>query len=272
VIVNPPRRGLAPELRSALGRLAPTTMAYVSCSPRTLARDCADLRVRGLALQSVEPLDMIPWSDAVEALAWLEPAPAPAPRVLHENEVGLAVAKSAGESVTLLLERVQRLPGARDAVALDGWGEGVSGVCWFAKSRAAATELTEALRSSERELDVLVRGNLRKQGTITRPGAPRGTRYKKVRDVGRHSLAVALVNDGDELALLRDFSGIGRPVLGDAQHGDRRSNEHVEHRHGLDRAFVHCRTTELREAGGVTRVECALAPELGQVLTSLESD
>jgi hypothetical protein len=118
---------------------------------------------------------------------------------------------------------------------------------------------------------VLVRGNLRKQGTITRPGAL-GTRYKKERDVGRHSLASALVSDSDEVALLRDFASIGRQVLGDARHGDRRSNEHAEHRHGLDRAFVHCRATLLQSEGGVTRVACELAPDLLQVLASVESD
>jgi 23S rRNA (uracil1939-C5)-methyltransferase len=241
-------------------------MAYVSCNPRTLARDCAELGALGLALRSVEPLDMIPWSDAVEALAWLEPAAPPLPRVLHESATALAVAKSAGETMTALLTRVRRLPGASDAVPLESWGEGVSGVCCFAKSKQSVTEL------GEREVLVLVRGNLRKQGTITRADAPRGTRYKKTRDVGRHSLALAFVSDADEHALSRDFAGVGRPVLGDSRHGDRRSNEHVEHRHGLDRPFVHCRATLLREVGGgVTRVECALAADLEQVLESLDA-
>jgi 23S rRNA (uracil1939-C5)-methyltransferase len=265
VIVNPPRRGLAPELRRALGRLEPQLMAYVSCNPRTLARDCAELGALGLTLRSVEPLDMIPWSDAVEALAWLEPEPPPLPRLLHESATALAVAKSSAETMSALLTRVRRLPGARDAVPLEGWGEGVSGVCWFAKSKQSETEL------GEREVVVLVRGNLRKQGTITRADTPRGTRYKKTRDVGRHSLAVAFVSDADERALSRDFAGVGRPVLGDARYGDRRSNEHVEHRHGLDRPFVHCRASLLREAGGgVTRVESTLAADLEQVLESLD--
>jgi 23S rRNA (uracil1939-C5)-methyltransferase len=137
-------------------------------------------------------------------------------------------------------------------------------VCWFAKSKHDVVEL------GEREVLVLVRGNLRKQGTITRPAAPGGTRYKKTRDVGRHSLAVAFVSDPDERALSRDFASVGRPVLGDAQHGDRRSNEHVEHRHGLDRPFVHCRATLMREpSGAVTRVECPLGADLEQVLHSL---
>jgi 23S rRNA (uracil1939-C5)-methyltransferase len=281
-IVNPPRRGLPPALRAALARLRPETVAYVSCNPRTLARDCWQLALAGLRVKRVEPLDMIPWSDAVEALAWLEPAPAPAPRVLFENEAWLALEKHAGESIISadpaqpnLLERARAARGAA-LTPVDGWGRGVSGVCWFAKSSAAEPALRRALAKAERELVVLVRGNLRKQGTITRPspaGPTRGARYRKQRDIARHSLASALTFDDAEVGTLRDFASISHPVLGDAQHGDRKSNDHVEHRHGLDRAFVHCHTVSLcDESGSQHRVSCELSPDLEQVLGSLASD
>jgi 23S rRNA (uracil1939-C5)-methyltransferase len=274
-VVNPPRRGLTPALRAALARLQLQTLAYVSCNPRTLARDCAHFEVLGLRLRQVEPLDMIPWSDAVEALAWLEPAAPPAPHVLYESEAWLAVEKIANEALApSLLERVRKL--SPEAVAVESWGSGVSGVCWFAKTPAAAPALREALGSAERELTVLVRGNLRKQGTVTRRVAGQstpGTRYKKLRDVGHHSLARAFTRDADETGALRDFASIGRPVLGDAQLGDRRSNEHVEHRHGLDRPFVHCRATTLQAPdGSALSVTSELAPDLSQALESFESD
>lgn len=273
-IVNPPRRGLTAPLRAALAELRLGTLAYVSCNPRTLARDCAHLHVLGLRLQKVEPLDMIPWSDAVEALCWLEPDAPPVPPVLFENEAWLAVEKPPEEAVSALLERVRLLQ--PEAVSVESWGSTVSGVCWFAKTLASEPALRAALRDSERELVVLVRGNLRKQGTITRR-APKqqapGTRYKKLRDVAHHSLAQAFTRDAGETGVLRDFAGIGRPVLGDAHFGDRRSNEHVEHRHGLDRAFVHCRATSLRAPDGSSLlVECELAPDLSQALASFESD
>jgi 23S rRNA (uracil1939-C5)-methyltransferase len=282
VIVNPPRRGLSPALRAALARLRPEATAYVSCNPRTLARDCWQLALAGLRIKRAEPLDMIPWSDAVEALAWLEPAPAPAARVLFENEDWLALEKHAGESITSadpaepsLLGRARAAHGAT-LRPVDGWGRGVSGVCWFAKSSAAEPTLRRVLAQAERELVVLVRGNLRKQGTITRPtpaGSLRGARYKKQRDIARHSLASSLTFDDAELGTLRDFARISHPVLGDAQHGDRKSNDHVEHRHGLDRPFVHCQSVSLRdESGNQHRVNCQLSPDLEQVLLSLASD
>lgn len=273
-VVNPPRRGLTPALRAALAGLKLGTLAYVSCNPRTLARDCAHLHVLGLRLRRVEPLDMIPWSDAVEALCWLEPTGAPAPRVLFENEAWLAVEKPPEEAVSALLERVRLL--VPEATSAESWGSAVSGVCWFAKTPASEQALRTALRDSERELVVLVRGNLRKQGTIARRVSQQvapGTRYKKLRDVAHHSLAQAFTRDADEIGALRDFAGIGRPVLGDARFGDRRSNEHVEHRHGLDRAFVHCRSTSLRAPdGSALDVASELAPDLSQALGSLESD
>jgi hypothetical protein len=149
-------------------------------------------------------------------------------------------------------------------------------VCWFAKSKTSEPGLRRALHAAERELIVLVRGNLRKQGTVTRrsaEGPARGARYKKQRDLARHSLASALVADADEVGALRDFASISHPVLGDPKHGDRKSNDHVEHRHGLDRPFLHCRAAKVCDfAGTEQQVSCELTPDLLQVLTSLESD
>ncbi len=251
VVVNPPRRGVDPDVRRALAVAAPRALAYVSCNPRTLARDSWHLQLLGLALESVEPLDMIPWSDAVEALAWLGPRKAPEPRVLFENDEWLAFERA-------------------------GWQGEPSGVAWRAKTPAGAESLRQALASAESELTLLCRGNLRKQGTVTRRHegrAARGVRYKKLRSFGRHSLLSAVSDDADALGALRDLASIGHPVLGDARHGDARSNQHVAHRHGLDRAFVHCAAMRLRTPSGTElRVSCELAPDLAQVLASLDSD
>jgi hypothetical protein len=117
---------------------------------------------------------------------------------------------------------------------------------------------------------------LRKQGTVTRRNgahASRGARYKKLSAHDRHSLVSALVNDADETGALRDFASIGHPVLGDAQHGDARSNQHLSHRHGLDRPFVHVSAVRVRDAAGrELLVRSELAPDLAQVLQSLGSD
>jgi len=166
---------------------------------------------------------------------------------------------------------VRGLPGCGAAVVLEAPGATVSGVCWFAKSAAGAASTVD-----ERTLLVLARGNLRKQGTVTRReagGAAPGVRYHKQADVGRHSLVRALTNDGDELGTLRDFASIRHPVLGDVSHGDAASNDFLDHRHGLDRAFVHCTASRLRVDATTTREATSeLAPELSRVLASLASD
>lgn len=287
VIVNPPRRGLDPELRRAIARTAPRALAYVSCNPHTLARDAWHLQRLGLSLVAAEPLDMIPWSDAIEALAWFTPRPAPAPRVLREDDDFLAVEKAPHEAVgapggdaNSLTARVRRLPGCQDAIALDAWGDGVSGVCWFAKHAAAhapwqQASVEAALARSERTLLLLARGTLRKQGTITRRDAPtaterRGSPYKKQRDVGRHALVQVTTLDGAEAGTLRDFASISHPVLGDLRSGDAASNQFLEHRHGLDRPFVHCASSRLHVATGrELSAESELAPDLARVVSSL---
>ncbi len=274
-IVNPPRRGLSVTLRRALGSSSIGTLAYVSCNPRTLARDAWHLGQLGLSLTSVEPLDMIPWSDAVEVLAWFERrAPLP-PRVLFDQDGWLAVDKPPWQTVRGgLLELVRETLG-RDAVAVDDWGQ-ATGVCWFARGPSAAAQLSRALEEGERELSVLVRGNLRKQGTVMRRRdgqASPGARYRKVRDVGRHSLASVVIREALEHQVLLDFASIAHPVLGDAAHGDQRSNEHVEHRHGLDRAFIHCRKVSLRApSGALLEVTSELSPDLAEAESSLGSD
>jgi 23S rRNA (uracil1939-C5)-methyltransferase len=282
VIVNPPRRGLTPELRRAVGRIAPRAVAYVSCNPHTLARDAWHLQRLGLNLAHAEPLDMIPWSDAIEVLAWFTPEAAPAPQVLYEDDDFLAVEKAPHEAVDRaadlphLTTRVRLRPGCEGAQAIDDWGPSVSGVCWFTKHAAAARQLRNsgaAGARAERTLSLLVRGSLRKQGTVMRregESAARGSRYKKLADVGRHALLSAICDDADEAALLRDFVSIGHPVLGDAESGDLASNQFLEHRHGLDRAFLHCTHSRL-QVDGATWLEAKseLAPDLARVLNSL---
>jgi 23S rRNA (uracil1939-C5)-methyltransferase len=71
VVVDPPRAGLSPAVREALGRFAPR-LAYLSCDPATLARDLRDLGGRGLRLTQLEAIDLFPQTAHVEALAVLE--------------------------------------------------------------------------------------------------------------------------------------------------------------------------------------------------------
>lgn len=178
----------------------------------------------------------------------------------------LAIDKPPHVGVEALLERVRKRVGYEQASALSSWGEGVSGVCWIEKVKGASS------RASDHELWVVCRGNLRKQGTIARGAAP-GSRYRKQADVARHSLAAVLTKDNDERRMLRDFVGIRHPILGDVDSGDVASNEFLLHRHGLDRPFVHVRSSRLRAASGEElEASSELAPDLARVQESLSSD
>ncbi|HVT07628.1 MAG TPA: 23S rRNA (uracil(1939)-C(5))-methyltransferase RlmD [Polyangia bacterium] len=71
IVVNPPRRGCAPEVLDQLARLAPRAVGYLSCDPDTLARDLALLAGRGYRPDAVTPFDMLPHTPHVETLAVL---------------------------------------------------------------------------------------------------------------------------------------------------------------------------------------------------------
>ena len=72
VVLNPPRKGCPPELLAGVARLAPRTIAYLSCDPETLARDLALLATSGYRTRVVTPFDMLPHTPHVEALAIID--------------------------------------------------------------------------------------------------------------------------------------------------------------------------------------------------------
>jgi 23S rRNA (uracil1939-C5)-methyltransferase len=284
IVVNPPRRGLSPDVRRLLGSLAPRVLVYVSCEPVTFARDADDLSRQGLALATVAPFDMIPLSESVETLAAFAPRAAPPPRVVFANETLLAVAKSPHEPTTpqgehghSLLSRVRTLPGAANAVPVHRLDLGTSGVCLFASAPEHVPELARALASGTKEYVALVRGIARKKGRITRAlkegGAERESRTRYVRRsvVGGHSLVVVSPEEGRTHQVRRHLAGIGLPVLGDERYGDRSSNVHFEHAHGLDRSFLHLEAVTLVIAGEERTLRDELAPDLSAVLSSAGS-
>jgi 23S rRNA (uracil1939-C5)-methyltransferase len=68
VVLNPPRKGCSPEVLAAVARLRPKALAYLSCEPRTLARDLAVLVQAGAQVVNVTPFDMMPHTPHVETL------------------------------------------------------------------------------------------------------------------------------------------------------------------------------------------------------------
>lgn len=71
LLVDPPRKGCAPSLIEYIGRLMPKKIVYISCSPDTLARDCAELVERGYEMSEVQPFNMFFRTEHVESVVCL---------------------------------------------------------------------------------------------------------------------------------------------------------------------------------------------------------
>jgi 23S rRNA (uracil1939-C5)-methyltransferase len=282
VLVNPPRRGLAPEVRAALAALAPRLIAYVSCDPETLARDLAHLGLLGYRARGIAAFDMIPWSDAVECLVGLEPGPAPAPVVLFEDATSIVVNKAPFESTTprgeagsSLLERARRALGEPELSLVHPLDVGTSGACWFARRPQYVAPLALAVAQGEKTYLALARGITREKGTIRRPlldaGKPRPalTRYRRRAVVAGHSWLELRPEQCRKHQLRRHLASIGHAILGDARYGQAASNRYLCHRYGLDRPFLHCATLAVPLARGRVEIAAPLAGDLTAVLDAL---
>ncbi len=71
LLVDPPRAGLAPQVREAILAAPPPLLLYVSCAPDTLARDLCILAAHGYALHWLQLFDMFPRTAHFETLAVL---------------------------------------------------------------------------------------------------------------------------------------------------------------------------------------------------------
>ncbi len=68
-VVNPPRKGLGSEVIKELGRLRPELLVYVSCNPKSLAKDASLLEDHGYRADRWIPFDLFPNTSHVETLA-----------------------------------------------------------------------------------------------------------------------------------------------------------------------------------------------------------
>ena len=71
VVLNPSRAGVEEKVLQAVSQCPATKLAYLSCDPTTLCRDLEVLRRKGFTVRSVQPIDMMPQTRQVEALALL---------------------------------------------------------------------------------------------------------------------------------------------------------------------------------------------------------
>ena len=71
VFLDPPRAGCDERFLRSLLKCAPERVVYVSCDPRTLARDLKLLTAGGYRAEKIQPVDMFPWTEHVETVCCL---------------------------------------------------------------------------------------------------------------------------------------------------------------------------------------------------------
>lgn len=73
VFVDPPRKGLTPDLIASIAQMAPQRVVYVSCNPATLVRDLQQFMQKGYRVSApIQPVDQFPQTVHVESVTVLE--------------------------------------------------------------------------------------------------------------------------------------------------------------------------------------------------------
>ena len=71
ITVDPPRKGLSPDVIFAMAQMGPKRIVYVSCDPATLARDVKLLDEQGYEFVTAEAVDLFPRTKHVESIVLL---------------------------------------------------------------------------------------------------------------------------------------------------------------------------------------------------------
>ncbi|MCU0672095.1 MAG: RsmD family RNA methyltransferase [Myxococcota bacterium] len=268
IVLNPPRRGVAPEVRQAVAGLAPRRVVYVSCEPDTLARDLDHLARLGYATDSLVPFDLIPLSREVESVVVLAPrVPTPLPVLARADGIAL-VAFPAREPDAFV--HAQEAAGF-EGVVLGRWGS-EGGVLALARDDVARAWAT-SIPSAEVIWQALVRGVARAKGSVSRAvnGVEARTRYKRLAVIGGHSLLEVRSEPADDAVIAQHLGGLGHPVLG-AAGGHVPSNRHFTERYALDRPFVGVARIAITTPEGTRlEVEVPRPGDLATVLARLEA-
>ena len=72
IVLNPPRKGVQPAAMDAILAVKAPKIIYVSCEPKSLARDLDKLVTQGYRIVRLQPLDMFPQTEQVENVVLLE--------------------------------------------------------------------------------------------------------------------------------------------------------------------------------------------------------
>lgn len=68
VLMDPPRSGSSEEFLTAVARMAPEKVVYISCNPETLGRDLKYLTGKGYRAEKAVAVDMFPFTGHVECV------------------------------------------------------------------------------------------------------------------------------------------------------------------------------------------------------------
>ncbi len=71
VFLDPPRAGSSEEFLSALCKLSPKRVVYISCNVETQARDLKYLHERGYKVRVIQPVDLFPHTEHVECVVMM---------------------------------------------------------------------------------------------------------------------------------------------------------------------------------------------------------
>lgn len=72
IVVDPPRKGLSPDVIHAICAMRPKKTIYVSCDPATLARDLKIFTAQGFTCKKIIPIDLFPRCAHLETVALLQ--------------------------------------------------------------------------------------------------------------------------------------------------------------------------------------------------------
>ena len=147
-----------------------------------------------------------------------------------------------------LLDRVRKLPNARDAVPVHRIDIGTSGLVMLVRN-AELLERWQAVLAAETSRKIYVagaRGVTPSKGAITRELRedgkmyPARTRYRRLAVASGHSVLRVIPEQGRTHQIRRHLAAIGHPVLGDDRYGHAPTNRFFEEKNALDRTFLHC--------------------------------
>jgi 23S rRNA (uracil1939-C5)-methyltransferase len=282
VVANPPRRGLSPAARESAVALGARAIVYVACDLDNLCRDLDHMARLGYRLRDLYPLDMLPLTEEIEAVAVLEPAPPPPVAVLHRDADIVVLDKPPYEPLqdqpeypSSLVARARREGEMGDWVTVLKIEPGTSGVTILARDQQAADKWTRALADNGRLVYLAAaRGVTPAKGAITRElrgedgPKPARTRYRRLAIGGGHSVLRVVPEKRYVHQIRRHLAAIGHPVLGDARYGHAPTNRYFEEKHGLDRSFLHLVRVEVDhpDTGERLLVESPLPPDLRAAL------